>query len=210
MHFDERKIELHTNFLDADFLKKFIENTKQANIQPATVGKIINGIYTAVYDEWCTAEFIDYSSFQDSVHLITDKMKKYVEESYKTTCISREINFLRYKDGSSYRSHIDGQALEQDKIKRAVDRDITCVFYLNDDFSGGEVFFNFFNKKYKPKANDLLIYPTTWEYMHGVNTVSGNRYALVVWFNTLPQINVDNTIRNKVVLNQLINNLKLT
>ncbi len=210
MHFDERKIKLYSNFLDQEFLKEFLLKTKNAPIQPATVGKIINGKYTAVYDKWCTAEFVNYENFTEDLNYIVEKIKECVENNYNISCYNAEINFLHYKEGASYSSHIDGQLLEEDNVKRVTERDITCVFYLNEDYNGGEIYFNFFNKIHKPNANDLLIYPTTWEYMHGVNTVHGSRYAIVIWFTTTPHLNVDSKIKNKTILNQLVNYLKQT
>jgi len=210
MHFDERKIKLYSEFIEPTFLKNFLNKTQTAALVPATVGKIINGQYTATYDKWCTAKFIHFDLFKNDVNYIVDKMKVLVEKEYNVLCTNPEINFLSYADGESYVSHIDGQVLDENIVKRVTERDITCVFYLNDEYEGGEVFFNFFNKSFKPNANELLIYPTTWEYMHGVKPVTGQRYALVVWFTTLPHLNIESKITNKIVLNQLISYLKQT
>ena len=31
-----------------------------------------------------------------------------------------------------------------------------------------------------------MIYPSSWQYIHGVESVVGDRYALVIWFKTDP------------------------
>lgn len=171
--------------------------------KPATVGKIINGKYTIEYDKWCTAEFVDYSLFVKKVDIVKQECIKLIENHYTIKCLSDEIHFLHYKDNSEYKSHIDGQYIEENIAKRGVDRDITCVVYLNDDYIGGEVNFNFFNLEIKPKTGDVLIYPTTWEYTHSVNKVIGNRIAIVFWFKTNPELNVESIIPNGTTLQYL-------
>lgn len=209
MHFDERKIKLYKNFLDNTFSKSVFEKVKQSKTCPATVGQLVDDEYVYTYNNWCTANLVDYENFKSDVDNIILEMKKVVSDFYKLECLDTEVHFLHYTDGSKYHSHIDGQNLNENTLERVVDRDITCVYYFNDDFEGGEINFDFFNKTYKPKTNDLLIYPTTWEYMHSVNQVTGNRYALVVWFNTLPQVNVSYKITNNYVLSSLKEKLKL-
>jgi hypothetical protein len=80
-----------------------------------------------------------------------------------------------FKDG--YFLHWDS---EHDKtIKYGI------VYYANDNFDGGEIFYPKFNIEYKPKAGDLIIHPATMEYMHGVRDVSsGVRYSMNMFAKT--------------------------
>jgi len=202
MFFDIRQIKHISNVLDTTSLKRLTDSAYTANTKQATVGKIINGKYTTEFNNWCTADFVDYSTFTDYVDLLKSKIIKEVEQLYKVKVAALpEIHFLSYNSGSYYKSHIDGQYIENGVAKRGVDRDITAVFYLNDDYEGGEINFEFFNLKLKPKQNDLLIYPTTFQYQHSVNEVKGNRYAIVFWFTTDPWLNVDITIPEHILKN---------
>ena len=57
----------------------------------------------------------------------------------------------------------------------------TCTFYINDDYNGGEIEFYVDNNfiTYKPKAGDILIFPSTEPYWHGVKTInSGNKFFI--------------------------------
>ena len=202
MFFDIRQIKHIQNFLDDTQLKKLCECSSTAPKQQATVGKIINGKYTTEYNDWCTADFIDYTSFIDSVHNITPRLTIEIENFYKVKVGNTpEIHYLSYKTGTYYKSHIDGQYIENGIAKRGIDRDITAVLYLNDDYSGGEVNFDFFNLKIKPKQNDLLIYPTTFQYKHSVSKVDGIRYAVVFWFTTDPWLNKDTILPEELLRN---------
>lgn len=62
---------------------------------------------------------------------------------------------------------------------------LTCTMYLNDDYEGGEIKFRILKEngidydsfKYKPKAGDVLVFPSRAPYYHGVNkTTVGQKY----------------------------------
>jgi predicted 2-oxoglutarate/Fe(II)-dependent dioxygenase YbiX len=58
-------------------------------------------------------------------------------------------------------------------------RDITTVFYLNDDYEGGEIYFPNLGVEIKPEAGSVICFPTSEKYRHGVRTVlSGERFAI--------------------------------
>lgn len=50
---------------------------------------------------------------------------------------------------------------------------ITCTMYINDDYEGGDIEFyvdgNLIN--HKPKAGDIVVFPSTEPYYHGVKTI---------------------------------------
>lgn len=57
---------------------------------------------------------------------------------------------------------------------------ITAVLYPNDDYEGGEIAFKIFNEEgverefeYKPKAGDLVMFPSGHPYYHGVRRIYG-------------------------------------
>lgn len=54
------------------------------------------------------------------------------------------------------------------------------VAYVNDDYNGGEVFFSHFDISLKPDAGDLLVFPTTEEWSHGVTEVEDGPVRYVV------------------------------
>jgi hypothetical protein len=59
-------------------------------------------------------------------------------------------------------------------------RKFSSLIYLNDQFSGGNLWFPNQDKEIVPKPNTLIIFPSTFEYSHGVKQVtSGVRYSIL-------------------------------
>jgi hypothetical protein len=81
---------------------------------------------------------------------------------------------LKYGKGQKFTNHIDDHP---DYHRR-----ISTVYYLNDDYTGGEINFPRFDITFKPKANQMIVFPSTYVYNHSVSPViEGERYAVVSW-----------------------------
>jgi len=81
---------------------------------------------------------------------------------------------LKYGEGQQFTNHIDDHP--------SYHRRVSTVYYLNDNYIGGEINFPRFNITFKPKANQMIIFPSTYVYNHSVSPViEGERYAVVSW-----------------------------
>ena len=94
---------------------------------------------------------------------------------------------LHYGVGGHYIPHVDAETLYKDDIgldmwEKTLDRDLSVVYFLNDDFVGGELIFPDLDLVVKPEAGMLVCFPSDHHYVHGVNPVtSGHRYTVVTW-----------------------------
>jgi predicted 2-oxoglutarate/Fe(II)-dependent dioxygenase YbiX len=62
-------------------------------------------------------------------------------------------------------------------------RDITVIYYLNDEFDGGEIVFALQQLVVKPRRGLLLAFPSDAAHVHEVLAVrSGVRYTMPIWF----------------------------
>jgi hypothetical protein len=81
---------------------------------------------------------------------------------------------LKYGVGQKFTNHIDDHPVFH--------RRVSLVYYMNDNYSGGQINFPRFGISYKPAANEILMFPSTYVYNHSVSEVTeGTRYAVVSW-----------------------------
>ena len=91
---------------------------------------------------------------------------------------------LRYKPGGFYVKHADCENMDPQTYtwSRTVDRDLSLLIYLNDDYKGGALYFEKFNYKLRPKAGMAVLFPSDNRYLHEAQMLtSGERYAIVSW-----------------------------
>jgi len=63
---------------------------------------------------------------------------------------------------------------------------LSSVGYINDDYEGGELFFDKLGLKIKPKAGDLYLFPSAYIYSHAAMPVtSGTKYSIVTMLDYL-------------------------
>jgi 2OG-Fe(II) oxygenase superfamily len=77
---------------------------------------------------------------------------------------------------------------QQEKVDEPGDKFVfTCLIYLNDDYEGGEIIWKVVDDtktkqlariSYKPKAGDIVIFPSAPPYYHGVKSVKGDKLFL--------------------------------
>lgn len=68
--------------------------------------------------------------------------------------------------------------------------DIAGLFYLNDDYEGGELYFPDQGIQFKPKAGSAYFFPGDMNYIHGVTEItSGIRYVCPFFWTILSHNN---------------------
>ena len=91
---------------------------------------------------------------------------------------------LRYSDGAEFKLHADSEVRDPttEKWRRVLDRDLSILLYLNNDFEGGEIEFPVLEFAVRPKRGMLIAFPSGWTFAHAAKPVtSGVRFALVSW-----------------------------
>ena len=97
------------------------------------------------------------------------------------------VQFLGYPPGGHYKGHNDGESFnyETRQWERCMPRDISFLFYLNDQYGGGELEFGDLGLTIKPKKGMMIAFPSYKEFAHKVHPVTwGHRYTLVSWVET--------------------------
>lgn len=115
-----------------------------------------------------------------------------VKPKYNTLLAKLETpQLLSYDINGHYDEHNDCEDYVNNILTRVIDRDITLIFYLNDNYTGGELEFTKLGLTYKPKKNSMIIFPSYYEFSHRVHPIrSGIRTNLVCWLATKDRIYV--------------------
>ena len=120
--------------------------------------------------------------------LFRNAVREIINPFYQCEVDSSEIpQVLSYGIGGHYKPHIDGESIwmtpRGEKIwKKSTDRDLSIVFYLNDDFEGGDFIFPELKIRVRPEPGMMVCFPSNHHYSHGVEPVTkGKRYSIVSW-----------------------------
>jgi hypothetical protein len=109
-------------------------------------------------DQWIDPYIQDFISFY--------KIEKVVGGPYV---------YIKYGKTDKFDSHVDDG--------KKYPRTISVSAYINNDYDGGDLEFNHFGIKHKPEVGDIIVFSSSFPYMHKVNPViNGIRYAIVNWY----------------------------
>lgn len=129
----------------------------------------------------CTRmNLMEHSIFKNDIyniaHISKDIFKRYVKETESQTWqFPKKYNFESIKmkrylpnTDQGFKPHIDVNSWESSK------RFLAIIYYLNDDFGGGETNFIKHNLKIKPKKGMCVLFPPYWPWIHSAEMVTGN------------------------------------
>jgi hypothetical protein len=141
-----------------------------------------------------------FNLFVNILNLIKDK----IEWSYGTRVVPKENEAIRrWSPGEFQDVHADSELSTGEFISlqyitdedQNIDEsehslpndfvDFSSVFYINDDYKGGELFFPEYDIKIKAKSGSFITWPSNAKYLHGVNKViDGYRYTIPsMWYS---------------------------
>lgn len=138
-----------------------------------------DSIYVDYQDHIITTSLHEYYEFKAKLSNAFLLGFKDLESDYKAeygmpTKWHDSYGILKYGPGQKITNHIDDNQMAH--------RRISIVYYLNDEYTGGEIVFPRFDVNYKPVANELLVFPSAYVYNHSVlPVVEGTRYSVVSW-----------------------------
>lgn len=106
---------------------------------------------------------------------IQARTMQYVDHYAKHFGLSIKSNektrLVKYETGNFFKSHRDDHPLTP--------RTFSTVYYINDNYKGGELYFKHFDFKYTPSFGDLVIFPSNYAYDHeSMPILEGTKYAI--------------------------------
>lgn len=175
-------IQEFKNVLSVDECNELIQMSKDKLFEATTLGENVKNYRTA-NNTWL---------FEKTD--LTDKIKNIVSEKTNLPIENQEqIHIVNYNVGGEYKEHHDffhpNTDYFESQIKRGGQRIYSCLFYLNDDFIGGETDFPKMNYKVKPQLGKLVIWKNlndnfsiNYNSLHaGLPVISGEKWICIVW-----------------------------
>jgi len=183
----EMIVELE-NFMTQEEINFLEKAAKSITIWDVTESHV-NENGTVVYDSnfWkdrvATQPSLDKNdpSISPIIAGLFQRLKPIVEDFYKVKVNPTGTTIVRWLPGHLQMPHADKELHDGPDAGKPNDfpqYDLSSLFYLNDDYEGGELYFPNQEVKFKPKKGAAYFFPGDKNYIHGVTEVkSGVRYT---------------------------------
>lgn len=183
----ENIVELE-NFMTQEEMQFLEKAAKSLTIWDVTETHI-NENGTVVYDSdyWkdrvATQPTLDKNNSLISpvIARLFNRLQLIVEDFYKVKVIPTGACIVKWLPGQFQKPHADKELHEGPDAglpNNFPNYDLASLFYLNDDYEGGELYFPLQGVQFKPKKGAAYFFPGDMNYIHGVTEVkSGIRYT---------------------------------
>jgi predicted 2-oxoglutarate/Fe(II)-dependent dioxygenase YbiX len=113
---------------------------------------------------------------------LQQRLKKEVDKFFNVDAIPTSPAIVRWLPGQLQMPHADKELHTGPDAGKPNDfpwYDLSGLFYLNDDYEGGELYFPLQNIQFKPKAGGAYFFPGDKNFIHGVTEITnGIRYVI--------------------------------
>ncbi len=180
---------LFENYLDTKTVKSlraFADDRDGQRLEVIDDNKSTPDNIVKALDERRVTESVDLGERQQEV----DDIMQTAFIDLADRCLGKSLDWLekpslmRYRKGGYYERHADSENRDADSgtWHKVIDRDLSMLIYLNDDFEGGALSFYNLNYQVRPRAGAAVLFPSGHRYLHQAEPVTrGVRYALVSW-----------------------------
>ena len=187
------------NAIERNDLKLLMDYVQQAQRRDSLVSNF-DEAPDAAAAEWVINKNIrDTQEVQlsESIVALLARIERSIVATYINPFYAVEVRdsepwqILSYGVGGHYIPHVDAETLYKDESgldmwEKTLDRDVSVVCFLNEDFEGGELVFPEFGLTVQPKAGTLVCFPSDHNFIHGVNPVRvGTRFTAVTWMRVV-------------------------
>ena len=109
------------------------------------------------------------------------RLEPIIEDFYKVKVIPTGATIVKWLPGQYQHPHADKELHEGPDAGLPNDfpnYDLSSLFYLNEDYEGGELYFPNQGVQFKPKVGAAYFFPGDMQYIHGVTEIkSGIRFT---------------------------------
>lgn len=167
------------------FLNNFIRNNKHWDYTEDEFNEEGVQIYDAAYWENRVATWNTLSeNAPEVISVISNivlRLRPIVERFFNVTCWPTKPAMVRWIPGTFQIPHADKElhiGEDAGKPNAFPWYDLAGLFYINDDYEGGELYFPNQGIQFKPKRGAAYFFPGDMNYIHGITEITaGERYT---------------------------------
>ena len=175
---------------EIEFLEKAAKSLTIWDVTESHVNENGTVVYDSDYwkDRVATQPSLEknYPTIAPVIAGLFQRLQPIVEEFYKVKVTPTGTTIVRWLPGQFQKPHADKELHEGPDAGLPNDfpnYDLSSLFYLNEDYEGGELYFPQHDIEFKPKAGTLAFFPGDKNYLHGVNPIKlGKRYTCPIFW----------------------------
>lgn len=152
-------------------------------------------IYDADYwkDRVATWHTLEKSGLEviDVISSAIIRMKPIVEKFFNVVAFPTKPALVRWTPGTFQNPHADKELhIGEDAGKPNLfpHYDLAGLFYLNDEYEGGELFFPKQGIQFKPKKGAAYFFPGDMNYVHGITEITSGERHTCPFFWTITEL----------------------
>lgn len=125
----------------------------------------------------------------ETISILVERLKIEVDQFFKVDAFPTSPAIVRWLPGYRQEPHADKELHTGPDAGKPNDfpwYDLAGLFYLNDDYEGGELYFPNQGIQFKPKPGAAYFFPGDKNFVHGVTEItSGIRYVIPFFWTIL-------------------------
>ena len=191
----ENIVELE-NFMteeEVDFLENAARNLQVWDLTQSHVNENGTVIYDAGFwkDRVASAPSLDKNDTRivPMISGLFNRLQPIIEDFFKVKVQPTGQTIVKWNPGQFQRPHADKELHFGPDAGLPNDfphYDISSLFYINDDYEGGELYFPHQKIQFKPKRGSAYFFPGDMNYVHGVTEVTKSlRYTCPFFWEIL-------------------------
>lgn len=168
------------------FIKRFAQdNLTRLTSDGGNVNDVYNNLTIQMAD-------VDSARAKDIMRKVNDAGLSALRELFGEDALSGVesdgIMINKWPIGMGLGDHADNAFAHDGSPNYTWWRNFSGVFYINDDYEGGEFYFCDTDIVIKPVANSLTVFGAGLDSVHGVHPVTdGDRWTMPNWFTNNPE-----------------------
>lgn len=211
---DKKNIIAIENFMTKEeqkILYEFAKNNTNWDYTESIIDEDGVVIYDASYWKDRVASATTLSTYNMSIYRLIEqlqqRLKIEVDKFFNIDAFATGPTVVKWNKGQYQFPHADkelhkyeqwgGSPEVEGKPNDFPYYDIAGLFYINDDYEGGELYFPEQGIQFKPKAGAAYFFPGDRNYIHGVTEItSGTRFTCPFFWTVKKHFNADGSLKD--------------